>query len=191
VPKTKSGAYWVEWASTNAKNSTSVDDLDPLFKLKVRAFLKALQDAGATVTIGTTRRSDKRAYLFHWSWRIAVGNAKASAATAKPGVDILWDHGNAEDSRLGAQEMVDGFGLAVPPKSTNPPSLVSHHIRGKAIDMTIRWTGALKVKKHGGGTVDVPFMESVNLNSKLHAVGASYGVLKLKTDAPHWSLDGH
>jgi hypothetical protein len=191
VPKTKSGAYWVEWASTNAKNSKSVDDLDPLFKLKAKAFIKALEDAGAKVEVSTTRRSDKRAYLFHWSWRIAVGDAKASAAKAKAGVDIQWDHGNEADSKDGAQEMVDGFGLAVPPKSTNPPSLVSHHIRGKAIDMTIRWSGTLKVKKHGGGTVDVPFMESVNLNAKLHAVGASYGVLKLKTDAPHWSVDGH
>ena len=72
MPKTKSGAYWVEWASTNAKNSKSVDDLDPLFKLKAKAFIKALEDAGATVKVSTTKRDAKRAYLFHWAWLIGL-----------------------------------------------------------------------------------------------------------------------
>ena len=44
---------------------------------------------------------------------------------------------------------------------------------------------------HSLGTTDAYGYVGVNLNAKLHAVGASYGVLKLKTDAPHWSVDGH
>lgn len=191
MAKTKSGKYWVTWASTNAKNSTSIDDLEATFKPKAKAFVDALKAAGATVTIGTTKRSDKRAYLFHWSWKIALGKAKPSDATTMIGVDIEWDHGNEADSKKGAKEMVDGFGLAVPPKSTNAPSLTSHHIKGKAIDMTIKWVGTLKVKKKDGTVAEVPSMTSVNLNTKLHAVGESYGVKKLKTDAPHWSADGH
>ena len=37
----------------------------------------------------------------------------------------------------------------------------------------------------------VVFMADVGKNTKLRAVGQSYGVKKLTTDAPHWSLDGH
>jgi len=191
MAKTKSGSFWVTWANAHAKNSTSVDDLVEPFKANAKAFIKALTDAGATVDVGTTTRSAKRAYLFHWCWRIGLGKAKASEATAMPGVDIEWDHGDAEKSKKGAKEMIDGFGLAVPPNSTNAPALLTNHTPGKAIDMNITWTGTVKFKKKDGTEESVAFMQDVNQNTKLHGVGASYGVKKLTTDAPHWSLDGH
>jgi hypothetical protein len=190
LPKTKSGKYWVTWANQHAKNSSSVDDLADPFKANVKAFIKALEDAGATVKVTSTRRDAKRAYLFHWSWLIALGKAKPSDATALAGVDIEWDHGDIAKSKAGAKEMVDGFGLAVPPKSNVAPALSSNHIAGKAIDMDITWTGELKVKKKDGTEVAVTFLANPNANSKLHAVGESYSVKKLKTDAPHWSVDG-
>lgn len=191
MAKTKSGAFWVTWANAHAKNSTSIEDLVEPFKANAKSFIKALRDAGATVSVSTTRRSDKRAYLFHWCWKIGLGKVKASDATAKAGVDIEWDHGDAAKSKQGAQEMISGFGLAVPPNSTNAPALLSNHTPGKAIDMDIAWTGTLKVKKKDGTEESVLFMANVKKNTKLHAVGASYGVKKLATDAPHWSLDGH
>ena len=190
MPKTKSGKYWVTWANTHAKNSDSVDDLVDPFKANAKAFIKALEDAGATVKVSSTLRDAKRAYLFHWAWKIALGKAKPSDATAKPGVDIEWDHGDAAKSKAGAQEMVSGFGLAVPPKSHAAPSLTSVHIAGKAIDMDITWAGNLKVARKDGTVVEVPYMADPNANAKLHAVGESYGVKKLKNDAPHWSFDG-
>jgi hypothetical protein len=189
--KTKSGKFWVTWANAHAKNSTSVDDLVEPFKANTKAFIKVLEDAGARVSVRTTRRSDKRAYLFHWCWKIGLGKAKASAATTMPGVDIEWDHGDAEKSKKGAKEMIDGFGLAVPPNSTNPPALLTNHTPGKPIDMEITWTGTIKIKKKDGVEEPVLFMANVNKNTKLHSVGESYGVKKLTTDAPHWSLDGH
>ena len=191
MAKVKSGIYWVTWANAHATNSTSVDDLVEPFKANAKAFIKALEDAGATVDVSTTKRSDKRAYLFHWCWKIGLGKAKASEATSMLGVDIEWDHGDSEKSKKGAKEMIVGFGLAVPPNSTNAPSLTSNHTPGKAIDMDIAWTGTMKVKKKNGAEESVPFMAIVNQNTKLHTVGASYGVKKLTTDAPHWSLDGH
>ena len=187
----KSGVGWVTWANAHATNSTSVDDLVEPFKANAKAFVKALGDAGATVTVGTTTRSAKRAYLFHWCWLIGLGKAKASEATTMPGVDIEWDHGDAANSKKGAKEMIDGFGLAVPPSSTNAPALNSNHIAGKAIDMDIAWKGTMKIKKKDGTEESVLFMADVNKNTKLHAVGESYGVKKLTTDAPHWSFDGH
>src|SRR5262245_34783543 len=191
MAKTKSGSFWVGWANAHAQNSSSVDDLAEPFKASATAFIKALRDAGASVEVTATRRSDRRAYLFHWSWRIGLGKVKASDAQAMPGVDIEWDHRDEELSRKGAKEMIDGFGLAVPPSSINPPALTSRHIAGLAIDMDITWAGAVTIKKRDGSGESVPFMADVDKNAKLHAVGASYGVMKLITDAPHWSHDGH
>lgn len=150
----------------------------------------ALRAAGATVNVTATRRSAHRAYLFHWSWKIAAGKCRASEATQRPGVDIQWDHGDAAASKRGAQEMVTGFGLAMPPRSINPPSQTSNHISGTAIDMDVSWSGTIKVKDKQGKDVALAFMANPNANALLHAVGASYGVRKLVTDAPHWSQDG-
>ena len=187
---TKSGKYWVAWANAHAKNSNKIDDLEASFKNNVKAFIKALTDAGAKVDVSTTKRSEKRAYLFHWSWKISQGKCKPSDAKKMIGVDIEWDHGDLKASKSGALEMVNGFGLAVPPRSTNPPSLTSNHVSGKAIDMTIKWSGTIKVKKKDGTEQSVKFMQNVNANTDLHKIGESYGVKKLKTDAPHWSFNG-
>ncbi len=187
---TKSGHYWVSWANAFAKNSEKIDDLAPTFRDNVRQFVQALTEAGATVSVSATRRSEKRAYLFHWSWKISQGKCKPSEATKMIGVDIEWDHGDDRLSRAGALEMARAFGLAVPPWSTNPPSLTSSHIRGEAIDMTIRWTGVIRVRQKDGADMPLAFTPNVMANSALHRVGESYGVRKLVTDAPHWSLNG-
>jgi len=191
MPNEKSGSFWVSWANENAKNSASVEDLSEPFRSNVKGFLQALKDAGCGVTVLVTRRSDKRAYLFHWSWLIGLGKAAAAGATSMAGVDIQWDHGSSQASKDGAAEMIRGFGLAVPPNSTNAPALNSNHISGEAIDMAITWAGTAKIANKAGSIVPVLFNSNVNKNMPLHAVGASYGVKKLATDAPHWSLDGH
>ena len=82
--KQPSGKYWVTWANANAKNSERLEDLEPDFRKKAEAFIQALRDAGTTVTISATRRSDKRAYLFHWCWMIGLGKAKPSEARRCP-----------------------------------------------------------------------------------------------------------
>jgi peptidoglycan hydrolase-like protein with peptidoglycan-binding domain len=136
-----SGASW--WHANQAKypNSTSVDDLEPGFRAKVKEFLAALDAAGADVAISATRRNKHRAYLMHDAWRLAHGQIKASEIPADPAVNIVWDHGDAAKSRRAAQQMVQLFGMA------HPAVLDSLHIEGKAIDMTIAWTGTLAIKK--------------------------------------------
>jgi hypothetical protein len=188
---TKSGKSWVTWANENATASDKLDDLETSFRTNVKDFIAALEKAGATVLVTETKRSAKRAYLFHWSWKIALGKCKASDAAAMDGVDIQWDHGKEDESKKGAQEMVDGFGLAVPPASTNPPATTSNHIEGKAVDMNITWAGTIKVRDKTGADISMTFMADTNANTTLHTVGQTYGVKKLTTDAPHWSVDGH
>src|SRR5690242_7394322 len=116
--KTKSGPAWVNWANVHEKESKSIDDLVDPFKSNVKAFLKALTDAGVKdkdIEIQETKRSAKRAYLFHWSWLIGLGKAEASEAKSMAGVEIEWDHGDPTKSKNAANVMIDMFGLAVPP----------------------------------------------------------------------------
>lgn len=81
--------------------------------------------------------------------------------------------------------MVQGFGLAVPPSSTNAPALTSNHISGKAIDMAIKWMGNIEIEKKDGTKVKAAYVMNTNSNTDLHAIGEPCGVKKLKTDAPH------
>lgn len=180
-----SGSAW--WYANQAKypNSNSVEDLEPNFRAKAKEFLAALQQAGASVIISTTKRNKQRAYLMHYSWKIAKGQINASQVPADPGVNIAWDHGNDTKSKQAAQEMVNLFQMA------HIASLTSRHIDGKAIDMSISWTGALMIKNKAGDTVQIGAPRKGDNNTALHTVGSTYGVNKLVTDAPHWSSDGH
>lgn len=64
----------------------------------------------------------------------------------------------------GAMAMVQAYRMRY------PASLTSRHIAGRAIDMTVGgWTGT---------------------GEELFALGARYGVHKLRSDPPHWSDDG-
>lgn len=67
--------------------------------------------------------------------------------------------------------MVNGFGLAVPLKSSVAPSRTSNHIAGKVIDMTITWSKDIKIKKKDNTEVTVSYSANVNANTKLHEVG--------------------
>lgn len=184
APKNLSGAAWWHANEASFPNSTSVDDLETGFKTKVKDFIAALETAGASVVISSTKRHKKRAYLMHYSWKIAKGMIKASAVPAEVGVDITWDHGNTSASKKAAQEMVKLFDMA------HIAALASRHINGTAIDMTITWTGTLKIKNKAGKEIEIGPPRNGAESTKLHAVGSSYGVKKLVTDPPHWSSDG-
>ncbi|MDH4745953.1 hypothetical protein OMP43_18150 [Sphingomonas sp. CBMAI 2297] len=179
-----SGADW--WNANQARypNSAAVADLAQPFRDNVGAFLKALKDAGASVTISATRRNPIRAQLMHYSWRVAKGLVAPNRVPALPGLDIRWDHGDPARSKAGAQAMSDLFQIAF------EPSLTSRHIEGRAIDMTIGWNGTIKVKDKQGKPREIGAPRSGDANTDLHRVGATYGVIKLVSDPPHWSDDG-
>jgi hypothetical protein len=179
-----SGSAW--WHANQAKfpNSTRVDDLEPGFRTKVQEFHAALAAAGAQVEINSTRRHKDRAYLMHYSWKIARGTIKPSKVPPRAGVDIEWDHGHLGRSRAAAQDMVRLFDMA------HIAALTSWHIKGTAIDMTITWTGTLRIAKKSGQVVEINAPRNGAENRKLHAVGATYGVKKLLGDPPHWSANG-
>jgi len=182
-----SGPEWV----TKFQNSRRLEDLEPVFRSGVSRFLAALRTAGATVTIADTLRPAERAYLMHFSFRIARENLDATTVPAKAGVDIQWVHSaaggltSAQASKSAAERMVAAYGIVF------RPALSSRHTEGRAIDMTINWNGDLEIAKSDGTMITVTSAPRNGDNTSLQRVGESYGVIKLVSDPPHWSADGH
>ena len=188
MAKALSGASWV------AKFPTSTDTADLVnpFRTNVEKFIAGMKAAGATITIDATLRPKQRAYLMHWSLRIARQGYDAAKVPEMKGVDIDWMHVdsnkkiNVAATKANAEQMVQGYEIAY------PPALVSRHTEGKAIDMSISWTSAeLKIKDGAGKEVMIKQGAKNGSNHELHNVGRSYHVIKLIGDPPHWSSDGH
>jgi hypothetical protein len=160
------GPEWVSMFPT----SKSLDDLVEPFQSNCRAFIAALEEKGATVTISATYRPVERAAMMHWCCMIAPANGEAGmdpdAVPLIPGVDIQWNLGTPEETIAASKAMREGYGIVY------PAALISRHTQHLAIDMTI--TGQYGMSP-----------------SALWAYGATFGVIKLISDLPHWSSDGH
>ena len=187
MAKTLSGASWVQ----KFPNSTSLDDLVDPFKGNAKKFIAALQKAGATVTVNATLRPKERAYLMHWSFKVSNG-LDPEKVPAMTGVEIEWVHRDAKGnknlaaSKTAADMMVSGYDIAF------QPVLVSRHTEGKAIDMDISWTAReFTITDGAGKSVTIKSASKDGSDTDLHKVAKSYNVIKLVSDPPHWSSDGH
>lgn len=188
----KSGAQW----ASRFRGSTSLDDLRGSFKGKAEAFVGALRAAGATVIISATYRPPERAYLMHWSWRIAKRGFDPADVPVMEGVDISWKHDDeegkysAQRSQAAARAMVDAFDIQ---RLGVAPALRSRHTLGFGIDMNVGWSGMLVVPDAYGFIVEVGTLPRSGRNTQLHRVAASYSVIKYNRagrDDPHWSDNG-
>jgi hypothetical protein len=182
-----SGSSWVSQFPT----SKDVEDLLPPFRDNVKLFLAALKSAGASVTISATYRPPERAFLMAYAWSIAREGLSPAKVPKNPKIDIDWVHRYANGkinytaSKQAAEDMVQGYDIAF------KPALVSQHTQRLAIDMTISWTGTLNIANAQGKTVAISSQPISGENTDLIAVGATYKVIKLVSDPPHWSVDGH
>jgi hypothetical protein len=182
-----SGLDWFRKNQAKYPNSSSISDLSGSFKSAVTNFIKALEDAGAKVSVSSTLRDPTRAFVMHWAWKVAKGMVKPDKVPSRTGLNIEWDHGDDKASVKAAQDMIgsSGFGMK------EMAALDSMHLTGNAIDMDISWTGTLKIKNAKGDEVEISSGPANGNNAELQAVGESYGVKKLKSDPPHWSSNGH
>jgi hypothetical protein len=182
-----SGPDWVSKFPT----TRNLDDLAEPFRTNVKRFLAAIKATTATLAIADTLRPPERAYLMHFSFAIAREGADPSTVVARHGVDIQWVHPGSADvpaakaSKDAAEQMVQAYGIVF------KPALSSRHTEGNAIDMSISWIGDLVIAKADGTSVTITSAPRNGNNASLHQVGSSYGVIKLATDPPHWSIDGH
>jgi len=179
--KELSGSIWV----SRYPGSNKIDDLISPYRENVRKFFDALNDAGASVSIGATYRPKERAYLMQTAWDIAKGKIKAVNAPTLEGVDIEWVHATEADSVANAQHMVDGYRIVY------RPAFPTKHSDRTAIDMSVSWTGTLAIENADGSVTSITSAPRDNDNVELHAVGSTYHVIKLVNDKPHWSDDGH
>lgn len=190
-----SGAQWVG----RFLGSASLTALASPFREAVTSFLDALRVAGSTVHISATYRPPERAYLMHWSWKIVKQSFDPRQVPSYPGgvINIKWAHTSEsgafdqQASTQGARAMVNGYGIS---GLNVAPALASRHTQKLAIDMNISWTGTLAVNNASGTSVSISSAPKTGMNSDLHAVGATYGVIKFvggNSDKPHWSNDGH
>jgi hypothetical protein len=181
-----SGSKWWHANQNRYPNSRSVDDLDGDFRDKVKTFINALKEGGATINISSTRRNKIRAHLMHYSWKVSQGDIAPKEVPKIKGLNIEWDHGDLKESRRAASEMVELFNMA------HIASLTSNHISGKAIDMTIKWNEDLTILVPGHANPDVISTGPRNgdKNRELHRLGSEFGVNKLLNDPPHWSHNG-
>ena len=166
--------------------SCSIDDLDPDWRGRVHAFVSAMERAGARIVVHATLRPPERAYLMHWCWMITNLAQAPAAVPAMAGVAIDWSHGgDLRTAKQAAEAMVETFELQY------PPALDSRHVTGRAVDMTISWEGRLSVRDFDGNPHYILTEPRDGTNPELAKVGASFGVIKLASDVPHWSADGH
>lgn len=185
--KELSGAKWVARFPDGGATSALSNDFRP----GCEAFIAAMKAAGAIVTVSSTRRPDERAWLMHHAWKVHKQTLNPQNVPAKAGVNIEWVHrtaGGAVDlaaSRKAATAMVNGYGIAF------QPAINSRHTEGRAIDMSIKWTGTLTVNKKNGTPTSISDAPRNGFNTQLRSVGKTYGVTKHPTDPPHWSTDGH
>ncbi len=173
--KELSGAQWV----ARFPGSTAITDLAATFQAKVNLFFGAITAAGGSTDVSATYRPAERAYLMHYSVKLSKGEIAAADIPSMDGVNIQWVHPTEAASVAAANAMVSGYGIAY------PPALITNHSRKTAIDVTINNMIGKKIKNASGTDV------SIGTLADLNAVGATYGVIKLVNDPPHWSEDGH
>lgn len=181
------------WVPLYPGSDKIADCADP-FKTNVAKFVLSLKNGGADVRITATYRPPERAYLMHYACWVAgftdkngvFQQMKPEDVPVMPGVDIDWSCGGNRGNQapVMAQAMVRGYGIVY------PAALNSRHTQGRAVDMHIAVPA-------GATIVDAratPFIISGGADgtdSRIVSIGATYGVVKLASDPPHWSDDGH
>ncbi len=186
MPKQLSGPVWAERFPDLGTTAAMTEP----FRSSCEAFIAALRAAGANVTVASTVRPMERAYLMNGAWRIGKRLAAPAKIGLLAGVDIEWVHrttSGAADmnaSIAAAKAMIAAYGLNfyAPQKS--------NHTLGLAIDMSITWSGTLRISDPKGETSDISSSPKTGMNNDLWDIGRRYGVIKHKTDRPHWSIDG-
>jgi hypothetical protein len=198
-----SGAQWV----SRYRDPRTLEALNDDFREDATAFVQALRNAGATVTITSTVRPPERSYLMYWCTRIASAanpEAVAAQAQADTGVgsvadEIKWSHGNAARTKAAAQAMKSGYGIG------SVVARRSNHNGGGAMDITISWGQRLTIAGKNGEEIRSTAASGVirkattSPDRGILAAGRSYGLLNYHDpsrgsvrgqDGVHWSRSG-
>ena len=175
-----SGAQWC----ARYPGSRRVEDLSQPFQGCVAGFLMTLRMAKVSIAIAATWRPEERAYLMHWCCMIA-GGADPAGVPPMAGVGIDWTHGGDRAAAVtAAKAMMAGYQIRY------PAALVSRHTQRRAVDMTLTVPAGARIFDKTG---QVHFFDKActGEDARVVAIGRTFGVIKLASDPPHWSDDGH
>lgn len=180
----------------------ALGSLEGPFKGNFERFKEALEAAGIHVEIIDTKRPEPRAYLMHWSWRIAHGRATVAEADQDrmDDVKIRWKHPTDAESLKAAKELCRRFEIAANLKDA--PGRHSNHVKGWAVDMHTTWSKAtIEILNADKEKVTITGLRT-GMNRKLWEVGKTFKVVhyglwpgadfsRPEHDEFHWSIDGH
>lgn len=186
VERELSGAHWC----ARFPGDNRLKALDPTFKPSVDSFFSALDESGARYIVSAVFRPEARAYLMHWSYKIAKGSVSPDKVPAHDGILIEWVHSTPAASVSAAKDMCDTYRIF---HLGTEPALHSQHEVRLAVDVSISWAGTLAIKNKDGEEIKISAEPRTGMNSDLIAVGATFGVIKYNrtgTDKPHWSSTG-
>ena len=111
----------------------------------------------------------------HYSWRIHKQTLNPQNVPALAGINIERVHRGADRSidlaasRAAATAIVKAYDIAF------QPSLTTLHALGKAIDMTISWSGSLSIAEKSGTVRKIASTPRSGMNLDLRKVSATYG----------------
>lgn len=158
------------------------------FRAGAIAFLAAI-DAGVghpACHVSATWRPAERAYLMHWAWMLSTSGQDPAFVPPMFGVPIDWTAGgDVLAARAGARAMVAGYGMV------HVAALASRHTQHRAMDVTITIPPRPVELYRFRDAQDKVWMFGGEDRASLARFGATFGVIKHPTDAPHWSDDGH
>ncbi|GAB4446738.1 MAG: hypothetical protein Kow0031_29360 [Anaerolineae bacterium] len=191
-----SGEHWVK----KFPASDQLADLESAFGQSVTKFINAIEKGGASIEILSTQWPPERAYMMHFAWLIANDEIHPRQVPPIEEIDfdtdvsttleVVWWHGNLEDSQKAAEEMLEAFGID---ELEEPPVLASRHVSGEAIDMRISWSGSLTLVGPGEEEITIESGPNDETNEELIGIAAMFGVFHYEDpdeDAVHWSVDG-
>ena len=174
--------------------SQSLDDLVDPFKTSAKNFVASLTGGKIEHVITATYRPLQRAYLMHWCCAIAGYRDKVSGAFTQispdkvppmKGVDIDWTcGGDLGAARSAAIKMRTDYGIVF------PAALESNHTKRLAMDLHVLIREGQSMND-AEGKAYVFKRDGNALDPNLVAIGKTFGCLKLLSDLPHWSVDGH
>lgn len=98
-----SGSAWFRKYQAQFPNSRKIGDLELNFRQKVKPFIKALRDDGATVKISSTPQHRERVWVMRYAWKVARVMIRPSRVPKKSRVLIIWTLGKLLTSRRAAR----------------------------------------------------------------------------------------
>ena len=206
------GSAWAKLFSS--KDDATIEALRGDFKLNFQRFWSAVEQAEDVrefpqfnampeATLSTAFRSQKKAYLMHYSWKIGMEAINPEEIISIPDFDpnvipeedpwkgslkISWLVYAPDGSIdfIATKKASLNYVSAIPRYVYRAAYPAGKHPQRKAVDITVKWSGTLKIRDASGNIHFLREPRESATNAELWRIGDGYKVYKLPADRPHW-----